>query len=277
MSTTFGCRWMPLPSLLRRPTATSRRSRRSSRPLVGACPEDLHVGCAVPHRVFDADCRGRRSDRHPRRRPKQHHRGFRRGEAATVRGRRPARRRPTPARLCGRRRTRRIRSSWPTANASLSPDPNIRRRNDQPFAQLDYAIYFGGEPADGPLCSAPVFATCRSTVAPQQQAITFGNTELLLVMSADRTSQWRSVRQSVVDRRGRRRRCSRLRFAFLTRRLLDRPRHRAALWPPTTSASTTSSVTSPRRCSSACLPQHLVAPEGRRRWPPGTGRPVRRT
>ena len=63
----------------------------------------------------------------------------------------------------------------------LSADPNIRRRTDEPFSQLDYAIYLGREPADDHLLGSSV-RDLPLEGRTAQHVITFGNTELLLVM-----------------------------------------------------------------------------------------------
>jgi serine phosphatase RsbU (regulator of sigma subunit) len=65
---------------------------------------------------------------------------------------------------------------------TLSADPNVRRRTDEPFAQLDYAIYLGGEPATDQLLGAsvenlPIRGRTADAVVP------FGNTDLFLVMT----------------------------------------------------------------------------------------------
>ena len=65
---------------------------------------------------------------------------------------------------------------------TLSVDPNVRRRNDQPFAQLDYAIYLGSKPLDDHLLGAsvrglPLHGRHAAQVTP------FGDDNLLLVMS----------------------------------------------------------------------------------------------
>ena len=39
---------------------------------------------------------------------------------------------------------------------TLNADPNVRRRNDEPFSQLDYAIYFGDQPTTDHLLGASV-------------------------------------------------------------------------------------------------------------------------
>ena len=65
---------------------------------------------------------------------------------------------------------------------TLSVDPNVRRRTDQPFAQLDYAIYLGSEPTNDHLLGAsvrdlPLHGRHVAQVTP------FGDENLLLVMT----------------------------------------------------------------------------------------------
>jgi serine phosphatase RsbU (regulator of sigma subunit) len=65
---------------------------------------------------------------------------------------------------------------------TLSDDPNVRRRNDEPFADLDYAIYLGRDQVDDQLLGAsvrnlPIGGRLATAVSP------FGDTELLLVMT----------------------------------------------------------------------------------------------
>jgi len=64
---------------------------------------------------------------------------------------------------------------------TLSTDPNVRRRNDEPFAQLDYAIYLDSESDIGLLGSS-----VRSLPIDGRRAtasVPFGNRQLLLVMT----------------------------------------------------------------------------------------------
>ncbi len=65
---------------------------------------------------------------------------------------------------------------------TLSVDPNVRRRNDEPFAQLDYAIYLGSAPNADHLLGAsvrdlPLHGRHATQVTP------FGDDNLLLVMT----------------------------------------------------------------------------------------------
>jgi serine phosphatase RsbU (regulator of sigma subunit) len=106
------------------------------------------------------------------------------------------------------------------AERALTPDPNVRTRTDQPFAQLDYAIYIGHEPAADQLLSAS-----RRDLPLQgriaQNTVDFGSNELLLVMtpighlSGDLFANlwWIVAVGGVLVAAG---------FAILTRRLLDR-------------------------------------------------------
>ncbi|MGD9998864.1 MAG: PP2C family protein-serine/threonine phosphatase [Ilumatobacteraceae bacterium] len=65
---------------------------------------------------------------------------------------------------------------------TLSPDPNVRRRTDEPFADLDYAIYVGTEEVGSALLGSslsdlPIEGRRAAVTAP------FGDTQLLLVMT----------------------------------------------------------------------------------------------
>jgi serine phosphatase RsbU (regulator of sigma subunit) len=65
---------------------------------------------------------------------------------------------------------------------TLSPDPTIRRRTDEPFADLDYAIYLGDREVSAALLGGSVAdlpITGRRATALSE----FGNTQLLLVMT----------------------------------------------------------------------------------------------
>lgn len=103
---------------------------------------------------------------------------------------------------------------------TLSVDPNVRRRNDEPFAQLDYAIYLGTEPVSDHLLGASVRGLpLRGRTA--QEVVAFGNTSIDLVMtpighlSGDLFANlWWIVAAGGALLSGA--------FAFLTRRLLDR-------------------------------------------------------
>ena len=130
---------------------------------------------------------------------------------------------------------------------TLSADPNVRQRNDEPFAHLDYAIYLGEE-VDSQLldgqCARP--APRRTT---GRRTTPFGDNELLIVMSptdghlssALFANLWWIVAligglASVV--------------VAATQPPADRaPRRGDRVWRVTTSGCTTSNATSPRRCN----------------------------
>lgn len=68
------------------------------------------------------------------------------------------------------------------AERALSDDPYVRRRNDEPFAQMNYALYLGGEPDDAALLGSsvrdvPLTGRTSSAVVP------FGDQQILLVAS----------------------------------------------------------------------------------------------
>ena len=65
---------------------------------------------------------------------------------------------------------------------TLSSDPNATRRTDEPFAQLDYAIYLGAEPTTDHLLAASVESTPLEGRAAEE-VVEFGNSDLLLVMT----------------------------------------------------------------------------------------------
>jgi serine phosphatase RsbU (regulator of sigma subunit) len=68
------------------------------------------------------------------------------------------------------------------AERTLSPDPYVRTRTDQPFAQLNYAIYLGAEPSTDHLLSASVRdLPLEGRIA--EKANPFGNNQILLVMT----------------------------------------------------------------------------------------------
>jgi hypothetical protein len=71
---------------------------------------------------------------------------------------------------------------------TLSIDPNVRRQTGQPFSNLDYAFYLGSKVAPEELLGASVRdLPIRGRQA--QQAIDFGDTKLLIVMTpTDRLS-----------------------------------------------------------------------------------------
>ncbi|MGZ4791688.1 MAG: PP2C family protein-serine/threonine phosphatase [Ilumatobacteraceae bacterium] len=65
---------------------------------------------------------------------------------------------------------------------TLSADPYVRRRTDQPFSQLDYAIYFGKTPSPEQLLGSSV-RNLPITGRHADQVIPFGDGNLLLVMT----------------------------------------------------------------------------------------------
>ncbi|HEX3090249.1 MAG TPA: PP2C family protein-serine/threonine phosphatase [Ilumatobacteraceae bacterium] len=156
------------------------------------------------------------------------------------------------------------------AERTLSPDPNVRTRTDQPFAQLDYAIYIGDQPTTDRLISASVRdlplegRTAEKTTA-------FGNNSLLLVMtpignlSGDLFANlwWIVALGGALVAAG---------FAILTRRLLERRDTAMAL------ASDNERLYDEQRhiaetLQLGLLPQHFDAPDGvtvaARYWPAG--------
>lgn len=64
----------------------------------------------------------------------------------------------------------------------LSPDPNVRQRNDQPFAQLDYAIYLGEQPDSDKLLGSSL-RDLPITGRHASRAAEFGDDHILLVMT----------------------------------------------------------------------------------------------
>jgi len=157
------------------------------------------------------------------------------------------------------------------AERTLNPDPNARQRTDQPFAQLDYAIYLGDHAsADNLVSSSLRDLPIEGRTA--QQSITFGNTHLLLVMtpighlSGDLFANlWWIVALAGV--------AVAIAFAILTRRLLDRGDVAEQL------ATENERLFGEQReiaetLQLSLLPQHLVAPDGctvaARYWPAGS-------
>lgn len=154
---------------------------------------------------------------------------------------------------------------------TLSADPNIRRRTDEPFAQLNYAIYLGDQPATDHLLGASV-RNLHFKGRSAQQVVAFGNTNLLLVMtpighlSGDLFANlwWIVACGGVVLSAA---------FALLTRRLLDRRDTALEL------ATDNERLYDEQRhiaetLQLGLLPQHLVGPEGvavaARYWPAGS-------
>jgi len=154
---------------------------------------------------------------------------------------------------------------------TLNADPNARQRNDQPFAQLDYAIYLGDQvAADHLLTSSLRDLPIEGRTA--QKAVPFGNSELLLVMrpighlSGDLFAGlwWIVAITGVIVATA---------FALLVRRLLDRGDVAEEL------ATENERLFGEQReiaetLQLSLLPQHLVAPQGcevaARYWPAGS-------
>ena len=160
------------------------------------------------------------------------------------------------------------------AERTLSADPNVRRRTDEPFAHLEYALYLGAG-GSRPTCSAPASATCRIdgrratvTVAVRRPGAAGGD-------DADRAARRAPDRRPVVDRAARRHSGSALTVTVLLRTAPAAAGARPSPSPTRTPASTSSSATSPRRCSSACCRSGCGRRRARRSRP-ATGRPVRR-
>ena len=157
------------------------------------------------------------------------------------------------------------------AERTLNPDPNARQRNDQPFAQLDYAIYLGDQAAaDHLLTSSLRDLPLEGRTA--EKAVPFGNSELFLVMkpighlSGDLFANlwWIVAITGVVVATA---------FALLVRRLLDRGDVAEEL------ATENERLFGEQReiaetLQLSLLPQHLVAPQGcevaARYWPAGS-------
>jgi serine phosphatase RsbU (regulator of sigma subunit) len=157
------------------------------------------------------------------------------------------------------------------AERALSVDPTVRRRTDEPFAQLDYAIYLGAQPAadhaiGGSVRDLPIHGRTADKVVP------FGDDQLLLVMtpighlSGDLFANlwWIvAVGGSLVS----------LAFAILTRRLLERQNTALDL-----AADNERLYDEQRHIAETLqlglLPQHFDAPEGvavaARYWPAGS-------
>ena len=78
------------------------------------------------------------------------------------------------------------------AERTLSPDPNVRRRTDEPFSGLDYAIYLGEEAPDNLLGSSVRELPIEGRRATKLSD--FGDQQLLLVMAPIGTlSGWLSA------------------------------------------------------------------------------------
>jgi len=157
------------------------------------------------------------------------------------------------------------------AERTLSPDPNVRTRTDQPFAQLDYAIYIGPAATADHLISAsgrnlPLEGRTAEKVNP------FGNNQILLVMtpighlSGDLFANlwWIVAIGGAMVAAG---------FAILTHRLLDRRDTALGL-----AADNERLYDEQRHIAETLqlglLPQHFDAPDGvavaARYWPAGS-------
>ena len=154
---------------------------------------------------------------------------------------------------------------------TLSTDPNVRRRNDEPFAQLNYAIYLGTEPTGEHLLGASVRdLPLRGRIA--DQVVAFGDKQLLLQMTPIghlsgnlfANLWWIVAAGGVVVAAA---------FGVLTHRLLER--HDTAV----TLAGDNERLYDEQRqiaetLQLSLLPQHLDAPPGlsiaARYWPAGS-------
>jgi len=154
---------------------------------------------------------------------------------------------------------------------TLNPDPNVRRRTDEPFEQLDYAIYLGDKVSADSLVTASV-RDLPLDGRTAEKTVPFGDTDLLLVMtpighlSGDLFANlwWIVALAGVVIATT---------FALLVRRLLDRGDVAEQL------ATQNERLFGEQReiaetLQLSLLPQHLVAPEGcevaARYWPAGS-------
>ena len=157
------------------------------------------------------------------------------------------------------------------AERTLRPDPNIRTRTDQPFSQLDYAIYIGSEPETDHLISSSV-RDLPIQGRTAEQTVAFGNNQLLLVMTPIghlsgnlfANLWWIVAVGGALVASG---------FAVLTRRLLDRRDTAIAL-----AADNERLYDEQRHIAETLqlglLPQHFDAPDGvavaARYWPAGS-------
>ena len=154
---------------------------------------------------------------------------------------------------------------------TLGADPNIRRRTDEPFAQLNYAIYLGVQPTNDHLLGASV-RTLPFEGRRALQVVEFGDTNLLIVMTPIGhlsgglfANLWWIVACGGV--------LLSAAFALLARRLLDR--HHTAL---ELAADNERLYDEQRHIAETLqlglLPQHLVGPQGvavaARYWPAGS-------
>lgn len=154
---------------------------------------------------------------------------------------------------------------------TLAADPYVRRRTDQPFSNLDYAFYLGTRVSSQELLSSSLRdLPIRGRQA--QEAIDFGDTKLLLVMTpTDRLSSalfanlwWMLAGAGVLVS---------FVFGILTRRLLERRDTALAL------ASDNERLYGEQRqiaetLQLSLLPQSLATPPGveatARYWPAGS-------
>lgn len=153
---------------------------------------------------------------------------------------------------------------------TLSTDPNVRRRTDEPFAQLDYAMYLGTAPSSPHLLTASV-RNLPLDGRRAQQIVPFGDQQLLLQMtpighlSGDLFANlWWIVAAGGVFLAAA--------FGVLTYRLLERRDTAVTL------AQENEQLYDEQRhiaetLQLSLLPQHLVAPPGlsiaARYWPAG--------
>jgi serine phosphatase RsbU (regulator of sigma subunit) len=153
----------------------------------------------------------------------------------------------------------------------LSVDPNVRRRTDQPFSNLDYAFYLGDHVAADKLLGSSL-RNLPITGRHDQQAIDFGDTKLLVVMtpigrlSSDLFANlWWIVAGTGVLVSGA--------FGVLAHRLLERRNTAMAL------ATDNARLYDEQRqiaetLQLSLLPEELVTPEGvdatARYWPAGS-------
>ena len=154
---------------------------------------------------------------------------------------------------------------------TLSVDPNIRRRTDEPFSQLNYAIYLGDQPTSDHLLGASV-RNLPFRGRSAEQVVGFGDTNLLLVMTPIGhlsgglfANLWWIVACGGV--------LLSVAFALLTRRLLDR--HDTAVELATDNERLYDEQRHiAETLQLGLLPQHLVGPEGvavaARYWPAGS-------
>lgn len=77
------------------------------------------------------------------------------------------------------------------AERQLNPEPNATRRNDEPFAQLDYAIYLNEEQPDHLIGTSLAVSDLPIDTRRESATSDFGNQQLLLVMTPiSQLSSW---------------------------------------------------------------------------------------